>query len=181
MAEMFIALTSMFTGGGAAAAGAGASAAAGISTGGLVSSILQGTATVLGVASAFSAGAAEADVLKAQAIDADREQAVQNLQGIERRGSIRAAMREAQGSIDNAYAASGLDLSFGTAAQAKNEAYREADLMTTTSTGTEITNGARLMERAANYRNSAKRAKRAGIVQGLTAGAGGLADIARRY
>lgn len=183
MVALFTGIGSLLTGGGAAAAGTGAAAgaAAGISTGGLISTILQGTATVLGVASAFSAGAAEEDALKAQAIDAEREQAVQNLQGIERRSSIKAAMREAQGAIDTAYASSGVDLSFGTAAEAKREAYREADLMTTTSTGTELQNSARLMERAANYRNSAKRARRAGVVQGLTAGIGGAADIARRY
>lgn len=179
--ELFAGIGASLLGGGAAGTGAAAGAAAGISTGGLISTILQGTATVLGVASAFSAGAAEEDALKAQAIDAEREQAVQNLQGIERRGSIKAAMRDAQGAIDSAYASSGLDLSFGTAAQAKQEAYREADMMTTTNTGTELGNGARLMERAANYRNSAKRARRAGIVQGLTAGIGGAADIARRY
>lgn len=180
MAALFAGLGTLLGGGATAGAAAGA-AATGISTGGLISTILQGTATVLGVASAFSAGAAEEDALKAQAIDAEREQSIQNLQGIERRSSIKAAMRDAQGAIDTAYASSGVDLSFGTAAQARREAYREADLMTTTSTGTELTNGARLMERAANYRNSAKRARRAGIVQGLTAGIGGAADIARRY
>lgn len=182
MAALFAGLGTLFGGGAAAGAGATAGAVAtGASAGGIISTILQGTATVLGVASAFSAGAAEEDALKAQAIDAEREQAVQNLQGIERRNSIKAALRDAQGAIDTAYAASGVDLSFGTAAQARSEASREADLMTTTSTGTEIANSGRLMERAANYRNAAKRARRAGIVQGLTAGIGGAADIARRY
>ena len=152
-------------------------AASGIS----LASILQGTATVLGVVSSIAGGNAEADALNAQAIDAEREQEIETLSGIERRASIKATLAEALGQQDVAYAASGVDLSWGTASQARREAYREADLAITSAASTELTRNSRLMERAANYRASAKRARSAGIIQGLTGGLQGAASLAGRY
>ncbi|YBV97528.1 hypothetical protein M1D80_11805 [Phyllobacteriaceae bacterium JZ32] len=178
-------VTSVFGGGaaasGAAAAGASGAAAATASTGLTLSSILQGTATVLGIVSSLRAGNAEGDALEAQAEDAKREQALETLQGIERRSSIRKALRDAQGAVDVAYASSGLDLSFGTAAKARSDAAREADLAIDTSTGTELTRQSRLMERAANYRSAAKRARQGGVINALTGGLKGAASIADRY
>lgn len=183
MAELFVGMAALFGGGGSAAAAgtaaAGTAAAAG--SGISLATILQGTATVLGVVSAISAGNAEADALNAQAIDAEREQEIETLSGIERRSSIKAALADAVGAQDVAYAASGVDLSFGTAARARTEAYREADLSLTSAASTEQTRNSRLMERAANYRASAKRAKRAGLIQGLTGGLQGFASISQRH
>lgn len=182
MAMILTGITSLFAGGGAAAAGgAAATTAAAAGSGFSLASILQGTATVLGVVSSISAGNAEGDALEAQAIDAQREQEIETLSGIERRGSIKKALAEAVGAQDVAYAASGVDLSFGTAGQARTEAFREADRAFTGSSATEQTRVGRLMERAANYRASAKRARRAGVVTGLTGGLKGAADIAGRY
>jgi len=180
MAELFAGLAGLL-GGGAAAAGATGAGAAAAGSGISLATILQGTATVLGIVSAISAGNAEADALNAQAIDAEREQEIETLAGIERRGSVKAALAEAVGAQDVAYAASGVDLSFGTAAQARKEAYREADLALTSASTTEQTRQSRLMERAANYRSAAKRAKKAGLIQGLTGGLQGFASIAGRH
>lgn len=154
---------------------------AGVASSGLsLGSILQGTIGVLGVLSEIGAGNAEAERLELQALDAEREQPLETLQGIERRSSIKRAMVDAIGAQDVAYAASGLDLSFGTAAQARKEAFREADLALTADAGTEQTRVARLAERAANYRSAAKRARRAGLISGIFSGGKILSDIADR-
>lgn len=173
-------LTSLFGGGGAAAAGTAAAAAAPVASGISLTSILQGTATVLGVVSSFAAGNAEADMLEMQAQDAEREKPLENLQGIERRSSIKKAMVDALGAQDVAYAASGVDLSFGTARAARTDAYREADLALTTDVGTQQTRVARLDERARNYRSQAKQARRAGMLNGLVGGLQGFASFAGR-
>lgn len=172
-------LAGLVGGGGAAGATVGAgiagantvlAAGSGIS----LASILQGTATVLGIVSTIGAGYAQADQAEAAAIDAEMEQSNETLQGIERRASIKQAMMDALGAQDVAYAASGVDLSFGTARQARTDAYREADLALTTSTATEQTRVARLAERAQNYRRSAKQARMGGWLGGLTKGIGAL-------
>jgi hypothetical protein len=150
------------------------------STGISLAGILQGTASVLGLVSAISAGQAEGEALDLQAADADREQSLETLQDIERRGSIKRAMVDALGAQDVAYAASGTDLSFGTARQARTDAFREADLALTTSAGTTMTRLSRLSERAANYRSAAKRARIGGFVSGLTGFASNLAGIVQR-
>lgn len=175
-------LSTLFGGGGAAAAGTAAATAAPVAASGLsLSSILQGTATVLGVVSSFAAGNAEADMLEMQAEDAEREKPLENLQGIERRSSIKKAMVDALGAQDVAYAASGVDLSFGTARAARTDAYREADLALTSDAGTQQTRVARLDERARNYRSQAKQARRAGMLNGLVGGLEGFSKIAGRY
>lgn len=161
---------------GAAAASATAAAGSGIS----LASILQGTATVLGVLTSIGAANADAEAQDLAALDADREQPLETLQGIERRGSIKRALAEAVGAQDVAYAASGGDLSFGTAKQARQDAYREADLGLTTSSSTEQIRRSRLMERAANYRTAAKRTRTLGLVNALGKGVSGLSAIVRR-
>lgn len=179
------AIASLFTGGSAAAgsaAAAGATAgAAAAGTGLTLSTILQGGATVLGIVSAIGAGKADSDALELQAKDQERQQALDTLQGIDRRTSIKKALRDATGAQDVAYASSGVDLSFGTAAKARDDSFREADLALDTSSGTELTQSGRLMERAANYRSSAKRARRGGVVDALTGGIKNTVSILDRY
>lgn len=173
---IFSALGSMF-GGGAAAAGAGAAAAG---SGFTISGVLQGLASVGGLVASIAAGNAEADQMEAAAIDAEREQALENLQGIDRRRAMKAAAADAIGEMDAAYAASGVDLSYGTARQARTEAYREADLGLTSDAGTQMTRISRLEERAANYRRGAKRAKMAGWLQGGTSFLSNMSQIRGR-
>ena len=179
MAIILGGIASLLGGGGAAAgtaATAGAAAGTAATSGFSLASILQGTATVLGVVSTIGAGFATADQMKAQAIDAEMEQSLETLQGINRRSSIKAAMRDAVGAQDLAYAGSGVDLTFGTAVAARKDAYREADLALTTAVGTEQTRVNRLTERAANYRRGAKQAKLGGIFEGAMKGIGGYLD-----
>jgi hypothetical protein len=191
MATLLTGLTTLLgLGGGAAAtaatvavpgiAGAATLVPAAASTGISLAGILQGTASVLGLVSAISAGAAEGEALELQAKDAEREQNLETLQDIERRGSIKQAMVDALGAQDVAYAASGLDLTFGTARQARSDAFREADLALTSSAGTTTTRLSRLAERAANYRSAAKRARIGGFISGLGGFASNIAGIVQR-
>lgn len=172
MTQFLTGLFTMGAGTGAAAAGAGAAGAA--ATGGLTfSSILQGTAGLLGAFSAISAGNAEGEALDLAADDAAREVPLETLQGINRRTSIKKAMMEQLGDQDVANAASSVDLSFGTPLQARREAFREADLGIAIEVGTEQTRVARLREREANYRKRASKARAGGWIGGIT----GLFDV----
>lgn len=135
---------------------------------------------MLGVVNAISAGNAQSDALKAQAADTQREIPLQTLQGIQTRTSIKAKLADALGSQDTAYAASGSDLSFGTPAQARKDAFREADNAQTNEIGTEQTNIGRLDERTAQYLKSAKRAKSGGLFDAFQIGAKGVTSIINR-
>ena len=81
-----------------------------------------------------------------------------------------AAAIEAIGDMDVAHAASGVDLSFGTAAQARTDAMRELDTALTSDSGTTMTRLSRLQERASSYRRAGKRAMTAGLIGGLSSG-----------
>lgn len=163
------------------AAPAAAAASTGLFSAGTLSTILQGGATVLGLVSSIAAGAADRDQAEMMAADAEAEQSLETLKGIERRRSLKLATLEAIGEMDAAYAASGVDLSFGTAAQARQDALREADLGFTAESGTTMTRLARLTERAASYRAMGKRAMRAGVISGLAGALSSGASIVGRY
>jgi hypothetical protein len=190
MASLLIgAGTALFGSGGAAAAGsagaagaatAGATGAAAASSGFSLAGILQGIATVGGLVASIDAGNADAQQAELAAQDAEQEKQLEVLQGIDRRRSIRLAMRDAVGAAGSAYAASGVDLSFGSAAKARTDAFREADLGLISDTGTETGRVARLSERAANYRVSAKRSRRLGLVNGIAGAAGQAASFFKR-
>lgn len=164
---------------GTTAAAAGTTAAA--STGLSISSILQGVATVGGIVATIAAGNAEAEGLKAQARDADAEKPFETLQSIDRKRSLLAAAQDAAGEADVAYAGSGVDLSFGSARQARQNVYREADLGLDTDSGTTSMRIDRLTERARNYRRMAKRTKLASYLSAGVKGAAGFASIAEQY
>lgn len=184
MAEIFTMIAGTLFGGGSAAAGAGAAAgasAAGAAAGGIsAASILQGATGILSMVASIGAGNAEAEQFELAADDAAREVPLETLQGINRRTSIKAAMAQQIGEQDVAYAASSTDLSFGTPAQARKEAFREADLAIATDVGTEQTRVARLREREVNYRKRAGKARSAGFLNGLTTGLSTFSSIADR-
>lgn len=163
--------------------GAAPTIAQGVVQGGglTLKTLLQGTATVLGMTQAIAAGNADAEAAQLAALDAEREKPLETLQGINRRAGIKQEMMNRIGEQDVAYAASGTDLSFGTPGQARRDAFREADLALTTDVGTEQTRIARLDERAANYRKRAARAKAGGWFDALGIGVKGASDIAGRY
>lgn len=170
---------SAITGGGASAGAAGAAAgatAAGGSAaaagGGLfsVSNLLSGAATLLAATSQINAGNADAERYELAAIDAEREQPLETLQGIQRRTALKAELRDSIGNVDTAFAASGVDLSFGTPGQARTNAFREADNALTSDNATQQTRQSRLTERSANYRRMASRARSRGFQNALFTG-----------
>lgn len=186
LATAFISFLSPAASTGGAAAGAAASSAA-VSTattaasGLTLKTLLQGTASVLGMYQAVQAGNADAEAANLAAIDAEREKPLETLQGLNRRAGIKQEMMNRVGEQDTAYAASGVDLSFGTPGQARRAAFREADNALTNDVATEQTRVARLDERAANYRKRAARARAGGWFDALTIGAKAGSDIAGRY
>jgi hypothetical protein len=160
-----------------AATTAGAAATSGFS----LSTLFQGGATLLGAMSALSAGRADAEAAELAADDAAREVPLETLQGINRRTGIKAEMMKRVGELDTAYAATGTDLSFGTPNQARQEAFRQADLGLTSDVGTEQTRVARLQEREKAYRRRASRARAGGFFDALSIGLSGAKSIADRY
>lgn len=166
------------TGGtGAAATGTVAAASTGLS----ISSILQGVATVGGIVATIAAGNAESAALKAQARDAEAEKGFETLQSVDRKRSLLAAAQDAVGESDVAYAGSGVDLSFGSAAQARQNTYREADLGLETDSATTALRIDRLTERARNFRKMAKRTKLASYLSAGVKGISGIASLAEQY
>ena len=178
-------VTSIFGGGAStAAAGAGAAAttaAAPAAASFSLSSLLQGTASVLGMVQSINAGKADAEAANAAADDAAREVPLETLQGITRRTALKKEMMDSIGQQDVAYAASGVDLSFGTPSQARTEAFRQADLGLTSDVGTEQTRIGRLQEREAEYRKRAKRARQSGLFNAAIIGVKGASSTADRY
>ena len=160
---------------------AGSTFLAGASGGGsILSSILAGTATVAGMMGASAAGQEQARSLNAQAMDARTEQDVERLRGSERRDGLRRSLLQTLGERDVAASASGVDLSFGTAAIARGEAERDAERALTKDQSTEDFRVARLQERENEFTRSAKSAKRAGTIKAVGLGLQTAASFARR-
>lgn len=156
--------------------------AAGAAAGGLsLSTILQGGASVLGLVSSIQAGQAERDQMEMMAQDAEDEQPLEILKGIDRRRGLKLSAIDAIGEMDAAYAGSGVDLSFGTAAQARQDAIRELDLGLTSDASTTTSRLSRLTQRASNYRAMGKRAMRAGVISGVAGALSSGASIVGRY
>lgn len=177
-----------FGGAGAAAGGAGAAA----KTGGLLAtlgkastwgSILSGGATVLSLMSQRQANTsmmvgAEIDALnlEGQADDTRLEIGQERVAGENRRNSIRRALLETIGDRDAAYAASGVDLSFGTPAVAREQAAASAERALGQDRDTQEINVSRLEQRAANLRTRAAFTRRSAQ---RTAGTNNLAMAAQ--
>ena len=177
-ATLMTSLASTF--GGAAAPAAATTATATASAGSSLWSILQGTATALSVVGGLRAAQAQADARNAQAEDAKLEAAMEGTRGIERRTAIRQRMVEDLGARDVAYAASGVDLSFGTPAKAREGAVADANAALSTDADTETIRRNRLLSRAAQYRMMADDASAAGTLKAITGGVSMLADVTRR-
>jgi hypothetical protein len=170
------------TAAGAAGTAAGAASTAGglFSSGSLFSTILQGGATVASVLGAVGAGNEQSRTLMAQAADARTEQDIEAIRGNERRDSLRRSLLQTLGERDVAAAASGVDLSFGTPAIARQEAQRDAESALTMDKSTEDFRVARLEERANEFTRSAKAARRGGLIRAIGAGVTTAASIGRR-
>lgn len=159
--------------GGAAATGA----VGGSST---IASILQGGASALSILSGIGASRDEATALVLDANDAEAEIVNEDIRGLQRRNSLKRAWLEAIGEHDAAVAATGGDVSFGSAVQVRKEAAQEADRALTLDATTTMQRGSRLQERARLFRIAARSRRRSGLVEGLAEGLGTAADIFER-
>lgn len=163
---------------GGALGGAAAGTAATLGTTGLsLASVLQGAATVGGLVSAVMSGQAEGERADAEAADAEREKTFETVQAHDRQRQTLRAAAEALGEQDAAYASSGVDLSFGSAAQARKSVFRDADLAGNTNAATASLRLDRLTERAENLRKAGKRARAMGVIGGLAGAAKGFSSI----
>jgi hypothetical protein len=151
-----------------------------VGTGSLITGLLSGTATVAGMLGAQQAGQEQARSLSMQAADARTEQDIERLRGAERRDSLRRSLLATLGERDVAAAASGVDLSFGTAATAREESVRDAERALSIDQSTEDFRVARLREREGEFLRSARSAKRAGTIKAVGLGLQGAASLARR-
>lgn len=101
---------------GAAATGATAAAGTAATVGSGVLSALQGISTVLGVLGTIGAGAASARASNQQADQADLQAGQEQLAGQQRENKMRRELARVLGQNDVAYAAAGIDLTQGVAA-----------------------------------------------------------------
>jgi hypothetical protein len=131
-------------------------------------SILSGGATVLSLMAQRQANTslmvgAEMDALnlEGQAEDTRLDIGQEEVAGANRRNSIRRALLETIGDRDAAYAASGVDLSFGTPAVAREQAAASAERALGQDRDTQEINVSRLEQRAANLRSRAAFTRRA--------------------
>lgn len=171
-------LGSLAGGGGAAAGAAGAAGAVGGAS--TIAGILSGGATALSVLMGIGASREEATSLELAANDAKSEQVDEELLGLQRRNALKKDLIQALGERDVAYAASGVDLSFGTPAEARASAQEDYNRAVSVDIGTERSRIARLQERADLLRARAKSVRRGGLLQGLLQGLSGGADILYR-
>lgn len=162
---------------GGTAAGAGSSL---FGAGSLLSGILSGTATIAGMMGAQAAGDEQSRTLMGQANDARMEQSLESIRGTGRRDTLRRSLLETLGERDVAAAASGIDLSFGTPAIARDEAERDAESALALDRSTEDFRVARLQEREGEFRRSAASARKAGRIKAFGLGLQGAASIANR-
>ena len=187
---------SVVTGGAGALAGgaggimeAGLAASSGIpmlgslslGTGGsTLTSILSGTASLAGMIGAIGAGNEKAAALEAQAADSVTEAGLEEIKGAERRLSLKRSLLQTIGERDVAYAASGVDLSFGTPSLARDEAQKDAERAISMDVDTQAMRQSRLLERAASYRSQSASARSAGFLKGIGIGVDTLISAKRR-
>lgn len=145
-----------------------------------VASILSGGATIASALAAQRAGAQAALSSEFSAQDAEVEGRQEAIAGMERRNSLRRALIDQIAEQDTAYAASGVDLSFGTPATARAEASDAAERALTLDQSTEDIRRSRLNQKAANLRVLARQQRTGGLAKSAGLILDGTAQAIRR-
>lgn len=109
----------------AATAATAATTAAGLGSTAL--GILKGGASVLSILGGLQAANAKSDEYKAAAAEADAQKITEQAQGLQRTTALKRELLSSVGESDVAYAASGVDISSGVAAEARDYAGKRAD------------------------------------------------------
>lgn len=160
----------------AAAAGGGGS----LLSGSTALSILQGGVGLLGAMSAVRAGQSQAAAYGLSAADARAQATNETIAATEKETSLRKALVASLGERDVAYAASGVDLTFGTPAAARAGAIDDATrAMSTARLGFDARRS-QALARAAGYDALAADAEEAGNTKAFGSLAGVGIDILKR-
>lgn len=138
--------------------------------------ILQGGAGLVGALASVRSGNAQAEAYRQAATEAEQERTTAATDATNSQNSLRKSLISSLGERDVAYAASGVDLSFGTPVQARQQAETDTSNALTQSQDDLVAKQQRLTARAAAYRAQASEASTSGWLKGgaslLTAGAG---------
>jgi hypothetical protein len=145
--------------------GAGAAAGGGITASGL----LSGVATVGGVLGALAAGAAQSESYKAQAFTSDMEAENEAAQSFQRTTAMKRELARILGENDVNYAAAGIDISGGVAADARSAAERRAAQEISIDRSMSDAKRGMLRAQAASYRRLAAQARTAGLFNAIAA------------
>lgn len=133
-------------------------------------SLLQGGASALSVVSGLAAGEEKSASLEASARDAELQASQERLAGEQRQSSLRRAAADQMAERDAAYAASGIDLSFGTPQIAKEQDIADSSR----ALGIEQSNTemmvARRQEQATEYRRASRSARRSATLKAIMSG-----------
>lgn len=150
---------------GTGAAAGGAAAGTGLSA----SSLLSGIATVGGVLAAMGAGNAQAESYKAQAFTSDMEAENEKAQSLQRTTAMKRELARILGENDVNYAAAGIDLSGGVAAEARQTAEKRAAQEISIDRSMADAKKAMLKAQAATYRRLASQARTTGFLNAIAA------------
>jgi hypothetical protein len=165
---------------GAIGAAAPVAATSSFGWGSILSGVLSGGASLAGIMGAQAAASEKATAFELAAQDAEAEVPTEMLKGTEKRTSMRRSLLQTFGERDVAFAASGLDISFGTPALARDEAEADAERAIGIDTRSQEQKQTRLLEKAANLRAQGGAAKQAGFYKSLGLGLEAGASFFRR-
>lgn len=176
--QALMAIPTLFAGGGAAAGAAGAAAGA---SGGLSAlSILSAGASIAGILGTIGAGNAQANSYKDQAFQAKLEGENETAQGIQRQTGLKRELMRVIGENDVSFAAAGLDLGSGIAADARRSASERASQEISIDRSTADARRAMYIARASGFRRMAREAKSAALFGAIGQGAQAIAGFAGR-
>jgi hypothetical protein len=145
-----------------------------------VTSILGGTATAFSALSSLRASDQQASAYRSQASDAMLEATNEEIQGQRREAGLKSELAGRLGDVSAAYAAAGIDLSYGAAETARTRASTKADEELSIDRATTDMRKARLVSRAGSYLTMAREARSAGVLTAAGQAAGGAFRILNR-
>lgn len=166
--------------GGAAGAAASAGGLGSLFGGSSWLTLLQGGSMALSAMATLNAGQEKSDSLLAAANDATMQAGTEQIAGQQRQASLKRQAADQMAERDAAFAASGVDLSFGTPKIAKAQDVLDSERALAIDQGNTDATVARLKERAANYQSAAKSARSASVMKAVLTGADGVLGINRR-
>lgn len=147
-----------------AAASTAAAAGSTLSLGSIISGSLAAGSGIFATLAGLSAAETRAEGQRLQAEEAEAEARQEQNQSLDRQRRIRAAAVKALGESDIAYAASGIDLGFGDAAQSRGRIMDEAQSELSIDREGALSTASQYYRRGAIFRRMASETKNAGYL-----------------